>query len=151
MPTSNTYQLSRATWLVDWENAPRDTGYQIEWAECDPERVDNNGNKYVPDGTVMALMAGGKVVPRVDVLLQAEVGYEGDLTGDEEAIGLLIGEANEADRSDALTGYGVLLGGVVYENLLPDAEHADFDTWKTELAANAMPFLFREHVNSVAG
>lgn len=144
MPTNTTYSLSRPAWLVDYEYSPRDGGAQIDWASCDPERVDTNGNQYVLGGTIMARLASGKVIPRVDVDLDPA---PGDQLGTETAVGLLIGEANTADKTDALTGYGLLLGGVVYENLLPDAEEADLDDWKTELGAR---FIFETHVNSIA-
>lgn len=37
------------------------------------------------------------------------------------AIGLIETGANEDSDTDALTGYGLLIGGVFYENMLPDA------------------------------
>ena len=40
MATTNSYQVSRAQWLVDWANSPRDLGHQIDWASVDPARVD---------------------------------------------------------------------------------------------------------------
>lgn len=147
MPTTNSYQVGRAQWLVDWENAPRDLGHQIDWAAVDPERVDSTGNKYVPDGTVMAVLASGKMIPRVDVELDPA---PGDQDGTEEAVGLLIGQANQGDKTDALTGYGLLLGGVVYENLLPEYEEDDWATWQGEMAANGSLFIYRTHVNSIA-
>lgn len=144
MPTNTTYSFSRPAWIVDYAYTPRDTGVQIDWASCDPERVDANGNQYVPGGTIMARLASGLVIPRVDVDLDPA---PGDQLGTETAEGLLIGEANVADKTDALTGYGLLLGGVVYENLLPDAEAEDLDDWKTELGDR---FVFTTHTNSIA-
>lgn len=49
MPTTNSYRLSRAQWLVDWENSPRDLGAQINWESVNPPRVDAAGKRYVPD------------------------------------------------------------------------------------------------------
>ncbi|MEZ4542100.1 MAG: hypothetical protein R3C43_19155 [Chloroflexota bacterium] len=145
MATTNSYQVSRAQWLVDWANSPRDLGHQIDWASVDPARVDASGGKYVPDGTIMAKLASGKIIPRRDVVLE-----EGNALGTETAAGILIGQANEGDKSDALTGYGLLLGGVVYNNLLHDFGHADLATWKTELETNALTFVYLTHVNSAA-
>lgn len=145
MPTTSSYRLSRAQWLVDWENAPRDLGVQIDWDSVDPARVDGNGRKYVPDGTIMArIAASGKVIPRRDVAAR------GNALGTEVAAGILIGQANESDRSDALTGYGLLLGGVVYGNLLPDAGQAGLATWKTELETNGLTFVYLTHTNTAA-
>ncbi len=145
MPTRNTYQLSRATWLVDWENAPRGLGHQIDWDSVDPARVDGRGKKYIPDGTIMAKLTSGKIIPRRDVALT-----EGNALGTETAAGILIGQANEDDKGDALTGYGLLLGGIVYNNLLPDFGHANLATWKTELETNALTFVYQTHANSAA-
>lgn len=142
---STTYLNSRAAWLVDWENSPRDLGHQVYWAGVDPARIDANGKKYVPDGSIMVILANGNIVPRADVALT-----EGDVLGTETAVGLLIGEANEADKTDALTGYGLLRGGLVYENLLPDAEEATLATWLGEMAANGSQFIYLTHVNSAA-
>lgn len=146
MPTVTNRKLSRATWLVDWENAPRDLGAQIDWGSVDPARVDGNGRKYVPDGTIMArIAASGKVVPRRDVALE-----EGNALGTETAVGILIGEAGEGDRNDAMTGYGLLLGGVVYNNLLPDFGQGALVTWKTELETNGLTFVYLTHTNTAA-
>lgn len=144
---STTYQISRPTWLVDWKNTPRDLGHPVDWDSADPERANAQGKKYIPDGTIMALLDGGAMIPAADVGLDLEGGNQ---TGAETAVGLLIGEANESDRSDALTGYGLLRGGVVYENLLPDAEDEDFETWLGEMAANGSVFVYTSHVNSAA-
>ena len=145
MPTTTSYRLSRAQWLVDWANAPRDLGGQIDWASVDPARVDAHGKKYVPDGTIMARIASnGKLIPRRDVAAR------GNALGTEVAAGILIGEANESDRNDALTGYGLLLGGVVHNNLLPDFGQANLATWKTELETNALTFVYLTHTNTAA-
>lgn len=145
MPTTNSYRLSRAQWLVDWENSPRDLGAQIDWDSVDPDRVDAAGKKYVPDGTIMArIVSNGKLIPRRDVAAR------GNALGTETAVGILIGQANESDRSDALTGYGLLLGGVVYNNLLPDFGQANLATWKTELETGALTFVYLTHTNTAA-
>lgn len=145
MPTTTTRQLSRAQWLVDWANAPRDLGAQIDWASVDPARVDASGKKYVPDGTIMArIVSNGKLIPRRDVAAR------GNALGTEVAAGILIGQANEGDQSDALTGYGLVLGGLVYNNLLFDFGHANLAAWKTELETNALTFVYLTHANTAA-
>jgi len=90
------------------------------------------------------IVSNGKLIPRRDVAAR------GNALGTETAVGILIGQANESDRSDALTGYGLLLGGVVYNNLLPDFGHANLATWKTELEAAALTFVYLTHTNTAA-
>lgn len=70
--------------------------------------VKGSGDKVVPAGTVMVELASGKMIPRVD------------RTGAETSIGLLAASAVENSKTDALTGYGVIVGGVIYQNMLPE-------------------------------
>lgn len=74
-------------------------------------------------GTVMAELSSGKVVPRAI------------RPASETAIGLLESNASASDRSAALSGYGVIIGGAIFENLLPDANGGSTisSTYKTEL------------------
>lgn len=66
------------------------------------------GKKVLPAGTVVGeLLGAGKISPRVATT--------------NPATGILEATAIEDEASHALTGYGVLVGGVFYENLLPDA------------------------------
>lgn len=84
------------------------------------------GKRLIPAGTVMAELTSGKVVPRAA------------RPGSETAIGLLATDAAEGDPSAAMSGHGVLIGGVIYENLLPEASGspATIDaTYKTEMQA----------------
>jgi hypothetical protein len=83
--------------------------------------VGGTGKKSVKAGTIVAQLASGKIIPRADV------------TGAETAIGFLASDATEDAMQDALTGYGVLIGGVFYEGLLPDRDEADFETWIGEI------------------
>lgn len=66
------------------------------------------GKKFVPAGTMMAgdPLTNAQLVPTVDGTL---------------ATCLLATAAREDSSSDAKSGYGVILGGVIYENLLPQA------------------------------
>jgi hypothetical protein len=82
---------------------------------------DGSGAKVVPAGTIVAQLASGKVIPRKSV------------TGAETAIGFLVSDAADGDRAAARTGYGVYVGGVFYEELLPDHDDASFDTWIGEI------------------
>lgn len=67
------------------------------------------GDKFIPAGTVVAQLTGGKVVPR------------SSRPGAETATGILETPAEENSAVDSLSGYGVIVGGVLYENNLPDA------------------------------
>jgi hypothetical protein len=77
----------------------------------------------IPAGTCVAALSSGKIVPRAIV------------PGAETAIGFLETEASQDDRAAALSGHGVIIGGALYENLLPDANGGATisSTYKTEL------------------
>ena len=85
--------------------------------------VGGTGKKAVKAGTIVAQLASGKIIPREDV------------TGAETAIGFLASDATEDAMQDAITGYGVLVGGVFFEDLLPDRAHANFAVWIGEINA----------------
>lgn len=69
-----------------------------------------NAGYLVPAGTILARNASNKkMFPRALV------------TGAETAEAILLTDAKSDSESDSLTGYGVTYGGVIYENLLPDA------------------------------
>jgi len=80
-----------------------------------------DGSKVVKSGTIMAELSTGKIIPRKSV------------TGAETAIGFLVGDAEENAPQDTLSGFGLIIGGVVYEDLLPDRDESAFATWITEL------------------
>lgn len=99
--------------------------------------VGGSGSKVVPAGTVMAELSSGKLVPRAI------------RPGSETAIGILETNATEDSRTDALSGYGLIVGGVLYENLLPEASGSPAvinSTYKTELQAAGVGtgFAFRQ-------
>lgn len=64
-------------------------------------------------------------VPTANTFTYAAVGADATATGTivatRAAVGLLVSNALEGDTQAAMTGYGIYIGGVVYENLLPDA------------------------------
>jgi hypothetical protein len=80
-----------------------------------------DGSKVVKSGTIMAELSGGKIIPRKSV------------TAAETAIGLLVGDAEEGAPQDALSGYGLIIGGVIYGELLPDRNESGFATWIAEI------------------
>jgi hypothetical protein len=94
--------------------------------------VSKSGSKTIPGGTVMCRLSGGKIVPRAV------------RPGSEVAIGLLIGTAIENMYDHALTGYGLIVGGVIYETLLPET----ITSYKTELGTNGSGWVWLTYADS---
>lgn len=91
------------------------------------------GKKVIKAGTVMVQIAAtGKIVPR------------SARPGSENAAMLLWTTATEDSRVDAKSGYGCLIGGVIYEDLLPE----DISTWKSELATAGALFQYETYSDS---
>jgi hypothetical protein len=65
--------------------------------------------------------------------------------GTNPAVGVLFTSAVEGDRSAAMSGYGLLIGGALYENRLP--EEIDEDT-KTELNDAGTGFAWLQYFDS---
>lgn len=58
-----------------------------------------------------------------------------------DAIGILEASAVQGDPSASLSGYGVLVGGPINENMLPDAVNGELDElWKDELRRTGTGF-----------
>lgn len=93
--------------------------------------VSYSNAKVIEAGTVMCQLTSGKMVPRAA------------RPGSEEAMGLLIATATEGNNSDALTGYGVFIGGVFYENLLPET----ITSYKTELESNGTSYAWQTYAD----
>jgi hypothetical protein len=76
----------------------------------DTATVAGSGSKFLPAGTPMgggaSYLGGGPLWPR---------------SATNPAVCLLATDAWEDGRTAAITGYGAILGGVIYENLLPTA------------------------------
>lgn len=83
--------------------------------------IPNPGKKKIPAGTIMAELSSGKIIPRADV------------TASETSTCILLSGANEGSEAAAETGFGCLVGGVLYKNILPDAAESGFATWIGEL------------------
>lgn len=88
------------------------TGRQIDWATVGAGYVDaTTGKKVIPAGTVMYEVTPDGPLAPADAAGAAPAG--------ERVVGLLATQAGEGDRHAALSGYGVIIGGAIYENLLP--------------------------------
>jgi len=72
----------------------------------------------------MGELASGLIKPMADVVT---------VGGSETATSLLETNAIEGAESDALTGHGQIVGGAIYQNLLPENAHGSFATWITSL------------------
>lgn len=87
-------------------------GRQIDWANV--TNKDSDGNKTVPAGTIMVLeddnanSAEGKIAPR-SLGLKNGAGTPVEY----EATCILLATAKETSKTDSLSGYGVVLGGVI--------------------------------------
>lgn len=92
--------------------------------------------KVIPAGTTMCELASGKIVPRAA------------RPGAETAMGLLIATASQPGalgaRSHAKSGHGLIVGGVIYENLLPE----DISAYKTELATNGSGWVWQTYADN---
>lgn len=86
--------------------------------------VGGTGDKTIPSGTFMAEMSSGKIVPRAA------------RPGSETAVGVLVGDAFENSREHALSGYGVINGGLLYKELLPESADSSFATYVSEVSAS---------------
>lgn len=90
------------------------------------------GDLFTIEVSVSEASKSGKILPRS--------------TGRGKAIGILEQDAVEDDRSASLTGYGVLAGGVLYENMLPDSVSGELpESYKQELAAAGTGFAYQRY------
>lgn len=119
----------------------RTGGVQIDWANVAGAYLDaNTGKKVLPAGAVVGrLLGNGKVSPRV--------------AATNPAVGILVSTAIEGELSAAKSGYGMYVGGVVYESLLPDATGAPKTlpaAMKTELTAAGCTFKYETYADNTA-
>jgi hypothetical protein len=92
-----------------------DMGRDIDWTNA------GTGVTTLPAGTVMCIIAAtGKMCPRLE------------RPGAETAVGLLAASAD----MNSIAGHGLILGGVIFENLCPDYADAAWATMKGEMSAN---------------
>ena len=132
----NTYVAATPGFIADHQSIVlRGTGVQIDWATVNASFVDaNTGKKRLQAGTpVGEVTAGGKVAERVVTT--------------RPAIGLLATDAVEGARIGANDSYGLIIGGAVYENLLPVALDA---ATITELQDAGTGFAFQDYADDRA-
>lgn len=122
--------------VVDESSLIRGNGGQISWDDVDVAYEEADGKKFLKAGTVVGkTLGGGKWSPRVVTT--------------NEAAGILETDAKEDSPVDAMTGYSILKGGNLYENLLPDSAGGPPKVLdaaiKTELAAAGCLFQFETY------
>lgn len=116
-----TSYVSLPGFVADPNSIDKNTGIVIDWASVDSARENAAGDKVIEAGTIMAQKSSGKWIPRLDV------------SGAEKAGGILETTAVEDESVAALSGYGCIIGGVIYSNLLQETGETDFATWLAEL------------------
>lgn len=131
-----TFNVSSAGFVAD----PRSvdlvgTGAQVDWAAVNAAFADPvTGKKTLPAGKVMVRQANGKLRPRSQDGAAA-------LGAGETIAGLLATAAVEDDPTAALSGHGVIRGGIVYEHLLPDYGDANWaGTYRAQVVAAGKGF-----------
>src|SRR5688572_28752663 len=101
-----TTSIVRLPFVADPHSIMRNSGRQIDWENVSATNAD--GKKVVYAGTVVGELLGtGKVSPRVVTT--------------NPAIGIMETTAVQGEAQAALSGYGIIIGGHLFENLLPDA------------------------------
>lgn len=145
LPSRTTTRTATAAFIADANSIDRNQGRQIDWANVTAgagvvPALNSAGKKWLRAGTAVGELLGtGKVSPRVVTT--------------NPAIGFLETDAVEDDLQDAATGYGVIVGGVLFENLLPDSSGGPPKTLpaaiKTEVqtAGVGTGFAFQEYAD----
>lgn len=108
-------------------------------------------------GASLAYVNGTKTIASVsgDTITFTATGANASATGtitlSWAAIGMIEATIVNGARGNALTGFGVVVGGVLYENLLPDATGTPKvlpAQYKTELTAAGCTFKFAQYGDS---
>lgn len=135
----NSYILSSPGFVVDPESVSLNSGRQIDWDQVSAA-FGAAGEKVIPAGTIVAELDSGLIVPRTDDI---ETAPASAVTA--PAVGVLVASAHQKSLSDSKSGYGVYMGGVFYETLMPDAGDAGIATFKTELGNR---FVFESYADN---
>jgi len=106
--------------------------------EVDDEVTITGTSNYNGTYTVTAVPASNKF----EFSISGSPADEGSGTAFLEAKGLIRTNAIDGEDSHSLSGYGVIVGGVVYGNLLPVSLS---DTHKSELQSHGTGFVFETY------
>lgn len=126
----------QAGYVQDITSIERTGGRVIDWANVPSTFADTDGVKRILGGTIMVKQADGTIIPRA--------GAAGGATATE----ILLELQEEGSRTASLTGCNTILGGVLFEEELPDYSEAGFATWKGELASAGCTFKYVSSNNS---
>lgn len=143
MPRTTFSGLSAPSFIAQQGLEDRDNGHQIDWANVTAgvapvPALNSQGKKVLLAGTPMGTLLGsGQMSPRA--------------ANTNPAVGLLATNAVEDEPHAALSGYGLIVGGVIYENFIPGAVANELDSdVKDELAANGTGFTWRLYADDRA-
>lgn len=111
------------------------------------------GDKITISGAAVAAYNGDWVIASVvdadnytfDGVSGSPADDAGGATVVTPASGILEASAVENADNASLSGQSLLIGGAVYAELLEDAAHADFETYKTELKAAGIGWYFEKY------
>src|SRR5690349_2793476 len=142
MAVSTTVRATtRQPFVADRDSLIRDTGHTIDWANVPTDgSYGVTGKRRIPAGTAVGelLSGNGSLSPRVVTT--------------NPAVGFLETDADEDNQVDARSGYGLLRGGHLYENLLPQATGSPRvlpSAVKTELnGAGVASFVFSQYYDN---
>ena len=138
MPSRSSRTLSVPAFVVSEKSIQRNSGRQIDWANV--STTNSDGVKVLLAGTAIGdLLGNGKISPRVVTT--------------NPAIGIMEETAIQSSTVAALTGYPVIIGGVLYENMLQGVSGTPPvlpSAVKTELNNNGLGFVFEQYVDSRA-
>lgn len=149
MSTRSTHNNSLAAFIADHQSIEQIPGRIVNWDAVDDSYiVESTGKKRLPAGTIVGELSDGRICE--------DGGTDATVSPEDESstLGILLTDANEGASEEALTGYGILVGGVLYENLLPDATGGPPKTIgsqaKTDLATAGCTFKYVNYVDSRA-
>jgi hypothetical protein len=130
-----TYTPSQLPFIVDPHTIVRNGGRQVDWETLAGE-----------DPAVTSVSAGSLMV---EVALTGLILPYGSAPGAETPSMILESNASvdDAENIGAL-GYGCIVGGVIYSNLLPDAEDVGFDDALAALQDAGTGFVFETYADS---
>lgn len=127
MPTRTTTVEDSTPFVAQQSSLLYDMGRVIDW--------DNVAGSTLPAGTIMCVIAASKkVCPRLE------------RPAAEEAYGVLLSSVDEND--EGYGGVGILIGGILFENMMPDFSDAAWATMKTELGTSGNLFQWLTYGDS---
>lgn len=141
MPTRHYFYGRGPVFIADPHSIDRNQGRQIDWASVPASYADpNTGKKILPAGKIMVEISTG---PTAGMLTT-----RAERPNAETASCILETQANEGELSASLSGYGCIVGGVLFGNLLPDSANAAFGTFQTELQASGPGYRFETYADT---